>query len=516
MKKFLALLLAGCLAVSLAACEEKRETSTQTSGESNELSWWVKLYPNIAQTASSFSEIPLYQEVAKRTNTKINFIHPAAGQESEQFNLMLASGDLPDIITWDFLASYKGGPQKAIDDGIIIDLDPYLKEYAPNYMKVLKEHPEWEKESTLDSGKHYTMASFRGDDYLLCWFGPQIRKDLLDKAGLPVPETIDEWDKALRAFKDMGVKYPLTAKGLQLHWGWLGAYGVAENYYQDNGVVKYAPIEMGYKDFVSQMAIWYRDGLLDNDFATQDAKTFDAKILSGEVGGFCASAGGGMGNYIPVLSEKIPGAQLIGTKYPSLVKGEKSKYGQKDNNYFSSTSVCITSSAKDPAAIVKFLDYGYSEEGHMLYNFGIEGESYEMKDGYPKYTDLITHNSEGLNMATAMCRYMASSYCGPFVQDKRYYEQYLQYDEQKEAVKAWGEHDAVLKLPPLTFTEEESSFISAKTTEIDTYVKEGILKFIMGQTPISEYDNFVSNIKKMGVDDVLKVYQDAYDRYTKR
>ena len=502
MKKIIALILAGCLVFSLVSCGNKDEAVTKTEDGKNVFSWWIPLYPNVAQNASSFSEVPLYQEVEKRTNTKINFIHPPAGQETEQFNIMIASGEYPDIITRDFF-TYKGGPQKAIDDGVIIELDPYLKEYAPNYMKILKENPQWEKESTLDSGKHYTMASFRGDDYLLCWFGPQIRKDLLDKAGLPVPETIDEWDTVLRAFKNMGIKYPLTSKGLQIHWGWLGAYGVGENYYQENGVVKYAPMEKGYKDFIAQMAKWYKDGLLDPDFATQDAKTFDTKILAGDVGAYNTGAGGGMGKFIPVLAQNIPGAKLVGAKYPSLVKGQKAKYGQRDDNYFRSTSTSVSTNAKNPAEVVKFLDYGYSEEG----------TSYEMKDGYPTYTEYITKNSEGMSMAAALCRYTASSYCGPFVQDKRYYEQYLPYPEQKEAIKLWSDHDAVLKLPPITFKEEESAFIATKSTEIETYAKECIIKFIMGQISIDNYDEFVSTLKKMGVDDVLKKYQAAYNRY---
>ena len=139
MKKIVAVLLTGCLVLSCAACGKKEETVTKTEDGKNVFSWWIPLYPNVAQNASSFSEVPLYQELEKRTNTKINFIHPAAGQETEQFNIMISSGDYPDIITRDFFL-YKGGPQKAIDDEVIIELDPYLEEYAPNYMKILKEN----------------------------------------------------------------------------------------------------------------------------------------------------------------------------------------------------------------------------------------------------------------------------------------------------------------------------------------------------------------------------------------
>ena len=83
---------------------------------------------------------------------------------------------------------------------------------------------------------------------------------------------------------------------------------------------------------------------------------------------------------------------------------------------------------------MRFLDYGYSEKGHMLFNFGKEGESYEMKDGNPVYTDLILHNPDGLSVSDSMKKYLLAMNSGPFVQDEKYIEQYYQYQQQKDAV----------------------------------------------------------------------------------
>ena len=65
----------------------------------------------------------------------------------------------------------------------------------------MKQNPQWDKEVTTDSGIHYTYAWIRGDESLLYWKGPQIRKDLLDRAGLAVPETLEEWEIMLRNFR---------------------------------------------------------------------------------------------------------------------------------------------------------------------------------------------------------------------------------------------------------------------------------------------------------------------------
>ena len=488
--------------------------SEEASGDGEKLtvSWWVPLFPHVSQTSTSFSETELFKELSERLNVEIEFIHPAAGQETENFNIMVAGGELPDLIERDF-TSYKGGADKAIDDGVIISIDDYL-DYAPNYKKILEDNPEWDKQVVTDAGEHYTFAWFRGDESLLCWQGPQIRKDLLDKAGLALPETIDEWDNVLHKFKEMGVEYPLSVQGRSFYFS--GAYGVGDAYYLDDGKVKYGPAEAGYKDFVLQMKSWYDEGLLDPDFFAQNTSAYEAKITSGQVGAYFAAVGGGMGKYLPVLQELDPSIKLSGTKYPVLNKGDTPKFGQKDFAYYPTTSTSITTKCERVEDVVKMLDYGYSEEGHMLYNFGIEGVSYEMVDDYPKYTELITNNPDGLAMQYAMSRYMASAYGGPFVQDKRYFEQYMPYDEQKEAVEMWMQHDDNQRLPLITYTAEETNQISSLVTAIGTLSSENITKFIIGQKSMDEWDSFVDSLYQAGLNEVLQVRQNAVDRYNSR
>ena len=507
---------AAALAMSVATTVFSGCSGKQTQEADNgtvKLTWWTQLYPHVAQTATNFGEVELYQELSKRTGVELEFIHPTAGQENEQFNIMLSSGDLPDLLERDF-TKYKGGPQKAIDEKIIIEIDEYLDQYSPNYKKVLEEHPDWDKQVMTDSGKHYTYAWFRGDDSLMCWSGPQIRKDLLDQAGLPVPETIEEWDTALRAFKDMGVPYPLTSGGLKFNDTFSGAFGISEYYYQDDGVVKLGILEPAYKEYLSLMATWYQDGLLDPDFFAQDAKTLDSKIASGKVGAYIGAAGSSMGNYIPLLQKQ--GATLVGTKYPVMKKGDQPEFGQKDFAYYPMTSVAITTKCENKEAAAKFLDYGYSEEGHMLYNFGIEGVSYEMVDGYPKYTELITNNPDNLTMQHAMGRYMASAYGGPFIQDKRYYEQYLPYEEQKEAVSLWSQQTGEHRIPTVSYTPEETEIIANVGTETSSFVDESLLKFITGQTSMDQFDQFVEELKKLGIEKLIAANQSALERYNSR
>ena len=141
------------------------------------------------------------------------------------------------------------------------------------------------------------------------------------------------------------------------------------------------------------------------------------------------------------LKEKDPKGALAPAPYPVLNKGETRNSGRKTTLIPTYDNVAIWGSPKNVELAVRLLDWGYSEEGHMFYNFGQEGVSYKMENGYPKYTDLLMKNPEKLAPAQAMSLYIRGNSGGPFVQDKRYIEQYLALPEQQEAIKIWAKTD---------------------------------------------------------------------------
>lgn len=511
MKKKVAIFLTAALAAgTVAGCTKK-------GSDTAKFTYWVPLYSHVAQFANSFNDVEFYQKLQEKTGVEIEFVHPPAGQESENLNLMLASNDMTDFIETNFL-NYKGGPSQAINEGILVDLTESIEKYAPNLKKILEDNPEWDKQVKMDNGGYYCFPFLRGDDYLLSWTGPQIRMDLLEKYHLELPETIDEWDNVLRTFKKNGVEIPLTMPSAKFaaHSMFVGAYGVTSGLYVDNGKVKFGEMQDGYKEFIKLLAGWYKDGILDADFFAHDSKAFNAKIVNGSTGAWVGSAGGNMGTFIPALKELDPKVKLSGTKFPVLNKGDIPQFGHKDWNYTPLNSVSVTTNCKDLKKAAEFFDYGYSDEGHMFYNFGEEGVSYDMIDGYPTYTKKVTEDEDGLPLMNSMSKYMASAYGGPFVQDKRYYEQYLQYPEQKEAISLWVQHESKHRLPPITYTLEESTEFNKLYVNIDTYINENILKFITGGADMAEYDGFVEQLKKMGIERVVSITQTAYDRYMQR
>ena len=512
-KKFMAVTAAIAISLSVAACGNGG--SEGKASRTNKLTYWVRLQSGAAQTVSNFGDTQLAQKLMDKFDVDIEYQHPATGQESEKFNVMLAMGNLPDIVEYNWDGGYPGGVTKALDDGIIQEIN--LEKDAPNLAAYVKEHPEIDKMIKTDDGRYYGFPFIRGDEYLQTSGGPIVRKDWLDELGLDEPETIDDWTTMLRAFKEKkGAKAPLTTNidTIGTHSFIVGAFGIDDAFYLDNGKVKYGPVEDGYKDYLTLMRAWYAEGLLDANFASVDGATVEKNMLNGISGATFGGAGGGIGKWLgAALEEKF---DLLGAKNPVLNKGERAQFGAYDLPVVRTCVAVITKDA-DKELAAKLLDYGYSEEGQMLYNFGVEGDSYEMKDGYPTYTEKITNDPDGLSMMASMARYTLSYAGGPFIQKKEYMEQYAALPQQQEALLNWKDTDMKNhELPPISLTVEQQNEIATIRENLDTYRREMVAKFIMGSESIDKFDEFRNVLYSRGLDKYLQYMQEAYDRYQSR
>ena len=163
MKKFLALLLAcALLTLAMAGCgggQSSSSASNSSSGSSSSssgstaddsssgsspaaptassVSWWMDPQNMASNQIKSFSEHKAWQKYAEDVGIAIEWQEPPSGQASEQFNLILSSTNLPDIMYYSW-ASYPGGPDAAIADGKIVALQDYIQEYAPNFYAYLE------------------------------------------------------------------------------------------------------------------------------------------------------------------------------------------------------------------------------------------------------------------------------------------------------------------------------------------------------------------------------------------
>jgi len=405
-------------------------------------------------------------------------------------------------------------------------LNELIDEFAPNFKKFLDENPEIAKTIKTDNGSIYGFPFIRGDQQLTINYGAIMRKDWLDKLNLQPPETIDEWETVLTAFRDgdpngNGKKDEIP---FLLNWGhvrnhsynnMIGAWGIAAEFYQVNGKVQFGMIQPEFKEFIETMHRWYQNGLIDPDFAITSRELQDARMTNHELGTVHSWAGSGLGAYLNLMKDD-PEFKLVGVQPPSLRKGEISPLAQTGSQFVPTYIAAVTTSAKEPEKIVSWLDFAYGPEGHMLFNFGVEGLTYEMKNGYPTYTDLIMNNPNGLPVAQAMASHFRASWGGPFIQDMRYYEQYASSEEQKQAIANWAKAKNEIAMPMVTLTAEENQVLSRVMSDVRTYADEIVIKMIMGAEPIDNFDKFVSAIKSFGIEEAIAVQQAALDRYNSR
>ncbi|NOU67659.1 extracellular solute-binding protein [Paenibacillus sp. LMG 31461] len=486
------------------------------------ISYYSQLAASRPSGMMDLNGMEAYKELEKITGIHVDFKHPTNGQETNQFNLMLSSGDYQDVIEWNW-NSYPGGGQNALNNGVIIKLNDYIDKYAPNLKKILDGNPGIRKQISTDNGDIYSFPFIRNDPSLQTYFGLALRKDWLNKVQLQVPTTIDEWHTVLKAFKEKDPngngkadELPLLINKGNLNWGnyLINAWGIRNDFYIADGKVQHGAVLPAYKEFLTTMRAWYKEGLIDQDYAATDAKQKDAKVTSELVGATDMAIGGGIGKYLAAMKDKNAAFDLVGAPYPTLKKGDKPVLGQQDA-IFNGLGAAITKANKHVIETVKWLDYKYGEKGSLLFNFGIEGKSYTLENGYPKYTDDVMKNKDGLAFGVALTKY-AIPFGAPLSQDKRYMEQNAALPQQSEALKAWTNTDNRGALPPLSFTSEESSKIASLMTDMKTYNDEMFDKFIMGAEPLENFDKFVEKLNKMGMADAIKIQQAAYDRYLKR
>lgn len=496
-----------------AAVEETASVYPMEAGEPVSL-WW-QMAAAASRNYTSLGDTVFGQTWSEKTGIEIEWQHPT-GSAQTQLNLIIADGDYPDLIHYNWL-SY--GPLKAIEEGVIIELNDVIDQYMPNLKKYLEEHPDIDKMIKTDDGIYYEFPWVKVP---ATTYGLVVRQDWLDDLGLAMPETIDEWETVFRAFKEeKGATAPWstrygTSSGSRDWDPFLDAQGVLRTFFVgDDGKIHMAQMEDGQKQYLELYQRWYKEGLLDVDFASIDESQLNSKILNGETGATFVDIG-----KIESLNAAADeeGFKLVAAPYPVLKKGDVCPTAHYSQAYTGAYGVAISGTCKDVERAARLIDWLYGEEGHMLVNFGIEGETYEMVNGYPTYTEFITDNPQRLSITEALSGYTMAYAYGPFVTDERYQEQYYGLDEETaNAYEIWQNTDVKKHiLPPVSLTLEESEENSVIMSDVWDYSNEWQTKVIMGEESLDNWDTYIQNMENMGALRAIEIQQAAYDRYMNR
>lgn len=510
MKKLTALLLCVLLLIPSFASVAN---AVEYPMESLKITYMAPENAHVLAVTSNWQETPFVQAWREKTGIDLQVSY------FSDFNLLVASGEYPDIITgsWN---SYAGGIDRAIEDGVIIPVDEYLAEHAPDYLAALESEEAYMKQARTAQGYIPGFYMLRSKPALNS-YGMIVRSDWLDKLGMEVPTTKDEFYNMLVAFRDqMGATVPFsvtlsTLKNIGNYGLLTSSFGLANTaFYHVDGKICYGPMQPEYKDYLTWLNQLYVEGLLDKNVLTLDTNTQNSNIMNNLSGVLAGYGSGGMGNIMTTMKSVNPEFQLAGM--PSLVlnEGDRALFGQRSDSVAQLTA--ITSACKNVEAAVEFLNWGYTEEGRRLMYYGVEGISYEVIDGYPYFTDYVKNNPDGLPFAQALSQYDYSPANGPFLANGDYSIQTYS-DAQKNALKVWqdndcGDHYVATVIGPAPEYADEYSFIKS---EVDTYVSENFALFITGERSLDEFDAYLDTLKSMNVDRMVEIYQAAFDAFNK-
>lgn len=471
----------------------------------------------------SWNSLPRLDDIQAATGVRMTFHEVSMTGASEQFNLMVVSGDLTDIIQpTDY---YIGGLSAALDEEVIIDLTDIIEENAPIYYDLLMNHTNQTTiETVLVNGRHLSMNTIK--DEAVSDMGLIARGDWLEELGLELPETLEEFTDMLYAMKNkynpkqtLYVNSDAEIANTPAIFG-TNLFKVGNNTsvsaYVDDGVIKSGLVDDRFREYLEWFHQLYEDGIIYSDFYT-NAST------ESEAWGLITSNNTGVWRLGADTIAKVAGYEEIAGAYgqalPKMVKEEGDKYlmasavALSDNKGFSLTSCC-----EEPELALQFFDWFFTEEGILLANYGIEGETFEYdENGKPQFSDYITDNPDpDLTMMFAVI-------LNTFNQTPMYNivsKMWVGYTAEEEAaIHMWSDtsnDDTSNTIPAAAaMTSEETNQISSEMTAVISVAEEAILKFMTGAVEINDanWEAYVQDVEAAGLQACLDVQQEAYDAY---
>lgn len=478
----------------------------------------VGTFDNWYTPASFATNLPIFQEIEKKTGIKIKWDVVPPSQYGTAMQTRMAAGKegLPDII------NIPGDPVRWGQDGIIIALEDLIEKAAPNTKKYFSQNPEVAALNVAPDGHVYKISTVvTGSTYInpFAWI---LRMDWLQKLNLKEPDTTDDWYKILKAFKEQDPNgngkpdeipmIPQNSWFYLLRWGesWGLKFIYSSGFSVKDGKVSYDYLNPRTKEVLTWLNKLYTEGLIDPEVMSFSSDMHFAKVSRNIVG----SALHFISN-IAQYENNLAKAGFTGAKYKGQVPA-KGPYGDRLMEGYGpiSGNFGITANCKNPELAMKWLDYLYmSEEGIRFTMFGIEGKSYTRDaSGKVKLTDYVLKNPEGMGTFDAL-RALGSWHNLPYIQTEEAYMALFSPFPDLLDTAAKCKPYITLGFPAVMPTAKESEDQSKIMGDLNTYRDEMVSKFIIGQVPLSEFDNFVKQLKSLGIDQVVAIRQTQYDRF---
>ncbi|MBO9608295.1 MAG: extracellular solute-binding protein [Paenibacillaceae bacterium] len=470
----------------------------------------------------------------EKTNVHIDWVTVPLSQAAEKINLMLASGDLPDV-----LMNAPITPTQMVvygQQGLFLSLNELIDKYGFYTKQLFQDVPFIKERITTPDGKIYALPSF--SDCYHCSMSQKfwIDQKWLDKLGLKTPTTTDDFYQVLKAFKEKdpnGNGKPdeipfagaTTGANTEIEGFLMNAftnYDKGNHYLQIvGGKLQPAFTQPGFKDGLKYLHKLYAEGLLAPESFTQDINQLKKLVANPDAALVGAVPAHNQSVFVQIQDN---GRWLDYTALAPL----QGPGGTRQALYspYSGLSIpafIITKASKNPEVALRWGEGFYELETMERAAYGVPGTDWRpatadeksIAGGAAKWTRLITFGTvQNQNLGQVQIAYQPSEFRlsesskNP-LEVSLYNETKKKYEPYKVSV------DQVL--PPLWFTEDQSAKIVDMQTTIEKYVKESIARFVTGGADIDKgWDDYLKNLNDMNVKGYLDLYQKAYDQTKKK
>ncbi len=449
-------------------------------------------------------------EGAKATNITLHGTAASTSSDSNQeFNTMLVNQPLPDIIHGTSTQVREAGR-----DGALIPLNDLVEKYAPNIKAAFEQFPDALAGSLDTDGKlYYIPVIYDQEGPTMGWY---TRQDWLDKLGLEAPTNKDEFYNMLKAFREQDpngngkkdeVPYMDRHKSVS---NLLQLWDLPTGFYHVKDGKVYSPrMTETFKEAMKELQQWYAEGLIDQEiFSRQNVRE---ELFGNNLGGALVDWFSSTMAFNLSMPERVPGFEIAVIEPPKNINGTQNNYNTRPilNGY----GWGISKDNKYPAETMKYFDYWFSKEGNELRAFGIEGEDhYVDENGEKQYTEAVLSSEGG---APTYMRNKGNCEIGGWMNVDAEIKGMTK--EAAEGFAMYVENGyQVPPMPSLVYTKEESRIVTEKSEAVNTFMSEYLQHWTMGSKDVdATWDEYISGLKSLGVEDLIRIQQDAYDRQTK-
>lgn len=469
------------------------------------------------ELAEDNGDLIFYQNLSRITGINFEWNMLSGATASEQFNLLVAADDLPEVVA--VAGQYSYGTSSAVENDVFLDLAPYLPMYAPDYLSLVQQ--DGFRQLAFDEEDQIIGFYELGQKELPPNNGVMLRGDWLEEQNIAVPVTYQEYEEALKSLKsayDLEAPAFMYLTGTNEGYLWMsaGKEVVAELSLNSEGRVIYGPMEDKYREYLQIANHWYEEGLLYNNFyglpASESISTLIDYFSTDKSAVLYGDAG-----LTSLFSFNNESAHLVPGYIPRDDKEQQVHLTFGIDDQFSTDRVWALSTniTEDKAkAACMLMNYFYTEEGATFANYGLEGESMVLQeDGTPWYSDLVLNNPDGLNPTQAEVMY--TGYMVPCYSDFSKYSITAILD-YPEFLDTWASADNSLALPPVELTTAETERYAAVESDVETYLDEVLAKFVIGDLDVDDdavWQNHVDTLEQLGAQTMIECYQAALDRY---